>query len=184
MAKTAQEVEKVVGIVLRAFPARKAGKYTVYDFVLRTPTGDLKVSRFGSGVQEHVGENVSFDATYNEQYDRYTVQGDIAGLDAPVEQTEPQAIEAPKAKRGRPVSVSTPNSVKTVNESANVHVDSHSREAYRAEAVQGVALNLNSAREVAEQLGLKVTGVQDLIALADIIGRTQTSIYLQAEKRN
>lgn len=178
MAKTAQDVEQVNGIVLRAFPVRNAGKYKVYDFVLRTGTGDLKVSRFGSGVQEFVGENVSFDASYNDQYDRYTVQGDIVASEQEGVAETPEVVEAPKAKRGRPATAkaTTATAAQTQQESA--------REAYRDLAVQTVVHNLTSARAVGEQLCLKIAGVQDLIALADIIGRTQTAIHLSAEKGN
>lgn len=180
MSKTAQETDRIVGIVLRAFPARKAGKYTVYDFVLRTPTGDLKVSRFGTSVQDYVGENVSFDATYNDQYDRYTVQGEVTGIDAPtVAEPVPHAdvVETPKT-RGRKASP------KTATEAVALSHAEGSRESYRDAAVEAVALNLTSAKQVAEQLGLKVVSVQDLIAVADMVGRTQTAIQISSQKRN
>lgn len=197
--KPKEQTFQLEGTFLRKLQAvqgtGKTGKpYTQNKFILKTLEGnDIYVSKFGTLSADLIGKDVRFEATkYNDT--NYTVQGEIeeagdlvAAIPTPSAPVT-QAVEAPVSRRrGRPAKTekdvvpSTSTVASYPSQVLNTHVDS-GREAYRGEAEASVIINLQSAIRVLGELGLKGYGVSDLVAVADLIGRTTTAILMDAQK--
>ncbi len=165
---------KIQAIIENKLNTKKGNKFSFKNLA----TGEEgKAITFGDFDTSWLGERVEFEADYNDKFKNYNIKGDIVLLDDGNVATEPPApakAEAPK-RRGRPK-----------KEASSVQAESNStgsgREAYRSEAEEGTLLNLRSAQRVANELGHKDVSVTDLVALADIIGRTQTAIFMDAKK--
>lgn len=181
---------------MRKFAPETKGQYTIHKFILQTTDGrSLYISSF-KPLEVAVGADVTLPATkFNET--SYTLAGAITTATTQVSQAteefnKPKEV-APVARR-RKVSTTTAETLvgeamaamatKTVHaivDAIPVSVPVTGREVYRGEAEQGAYINLQSAVRVLEQLNLKGT-VSDLVAVADLIGRTQTAIFMDAQK--
>ena len=191
---------KLEGTFLRKLQAvqgtGKTGKpYTQNKFILHTLDGhDVYISKFGELSSDFIGKDVRFEATkYNET--NFTVvgeieeAGDLVGAlptpQAPVAQT----TEAPTAtrRRGRPAKteavVDQPTTATVAKDPIPTHQES-GREAFRGLAEESVIGNLQSAIKVVGALGLKGYSVTDLVAVADLLGRTTTAILMDSQKRS
>lgn len=171
----------VKGTVLRTYAPVKRGKYQIYDFVLKTGDGDIKVAKFGEGVDDLIGENVSFDANYNEEYDKYTVVGNITSLDStPVEPSAPvesSAVEEPEVKpkrRGRPRKNVTPKeTTRAVNENLNHDFQQACFDAYTV-----VGNHVEAARNL---LGGEASDTA-VATLVQAISSTAATLFINSQK--
>ena len=173
--------DKIEGIILRQIKAEDkvvSGRKTIlYTASLKTPDGDFQVSRWGkgNGFETFVGKKISFIPTkYSEQYKNYTakeievVEGTVA---IPVQTQMAPTFPSVETSAGRRASTD----LMTGEDDGN-------RELFRAEAVRSVQADLLSAQELAKELKLDTKDVSGLVLLADRIGRTITSIKINAEQ--
>lgn len=176
----------------------KTGKpYTQNKFILHTLDGhDVYISKFGELSSDFIGKDVRFEATkYNDT--NFTVVGEIeeAGdlvgalpTPAPVAQTTTATAEVPSTRRrGRPAKTETPVASTAPATTAVVKdkvPELSGREAFRGLAEESVIGNLQSAITVVGALGLKGYSVTDLVAVADLLGRTTTAILMDSQKRS
>lgn len=193
---TNQETFKIEGTVVRILQAqsgvRGGNKWTLNKFVLKTPEGaDYYISKFGPFDASYIGKDIRFEATkFNDK--NYTIVGDVEEAGEVVQAHTSQVASAPveqnsintTRRRGRPSKAVVKEAVTPVTpliqNETNVHPVS-GREAFRIEAEASVITNITSATNVLNQLGLKGS-VNDLVAVADLIGRTQTAIFMDAQK--
>lgn len=170
---------KIQAIIENRLQTKKGSKFSFKNLA----TGEEgKAITFGDFDASWLGERVEFEADYNEKFKNYNIKGDILLLDGIPETSQadnavpsvPATETKPVVRRGRPKR-DTKVSVKSNDAGSG-------REAYRSEAEQGALLNLQSAQRVATSLGFSDVSVGDLVALADIIGRTQTAIFMDVKK--
>lgn len=80
---------QLTGTILNKFPAewnngKNGKKYARHDFVLKNAAGkEFKCSKFFDWEGVETGDEVTFEANHNPQYDRYTVQGEISVQSSP-----------------------------------------------------------------------------------------------------
>lgn len=167
------------------------GAWTNTQFTLQPKEGKtLKCNTFGAFENEWIGQMVRFDGVYQEKYNNYQAESEIevvGELDSvPIAPTA--MAEAPK-KRGRKAKaetvVPTQSTTLVTSQSDNLTQPSEDndseREAYRSRAEAAVVENLQSALRIAKSLNLNPS-TADLVALADIAGRTQTALFMDAKK--
>jgi hypothetical protein len=198
--RTKPQTFQLEGTFLRKLQAvqgtGKTGKpYTQNKFILHTLDGhDVYISKFGDLSSDFIGKDVRFEATkYNDT--NFTVvgeieeAGDLVGAlptpQAPVAQT---TAEAPTTRRrGRPAKTEAVvvEQAGTVPSVAKDKVPALTgREAFRGQAEESVISNLQSAIKVVGELGLKGYSVSDLVAVADLLGRTTTAILMDSQKHS
>ena len=184
----ANETVTLEGTVLRKFPTeyidgrygKKVGKTT---FILKGLDGtEHKVTKFGKIETELLGQDVRFEASYNSQYNNYTVQGEIetselVGVGAQVDETAsgvPTGVSAPTpARRGRAkktvTNVQTPELVAPTQSP-----DPSASDLVRQNLVESVAL-LTS-------FGKGEPTLSEIVTVADMIGRTRVALRIEAGK--
>lgn len=167
---------KIEGTLLRIFPTKNIKTYKITDFILKQADGnEVKVTSFGPVPVDLLGSVVAVSATPDKLgkpvVDRNTSITPLEGGGVATATEEAPVAEAkPKAVR----KTTTAKAVETVPADSG-------REGYRGEAKLSVTENLRSAVEIAKDLGLDYT-LSDLVALGDMIGRTQTAIFMDAKK--
>lgn len=172
----------VRGVITNKLQSAKGNRFELK----RLDNGNsVKVITFGKFDNNWLGEEVEFEAEYNSKYKNYNVKGDIRLVnetsDSPVptgptntnnthSDTEPKAVE-PAKKRGRPAKSEVP--VTETSGPTNGDIS-------KAESL--VLENLIAAKGLVGTLGLGGASVTDLVALADMIGRTKTALRIEAGK--
>lgn len=177
---------KVTGTLARIWPTKPVGKYKITDFVVKQADGtELKCQSFGAVPQDYLGGDVSFEGALND-YQKYVVARNtelalVEGDEQPV--AEPVAKPASTtARRGRPAKNTTTTVGAKADTATNDTAEVSGRDGYRDEAVASVKTNLELAIGLAKGLGIEEYTVSDLVALGDMIGRTQTAIFMDAKK--
>lgn len=168
------------GTIIEKFPpARGTGKrgpWTRSDFSLQTEDETLfKCSTFDKFLAD-VGDEVSLEGEYDEKYKKVSASKIKVLGEAPETEQEvlrPAPKITPLAKKALATSVK-PKAV------AEPLVTDEGREKNRTLAVTSVRANLLSAIALKAELGLETV---DLIALADMVGRTISAITIGQTKR-
>lgn len=167
------------GAIVEKFPPAKGigkrGAWTRNDFSVLTNGGEtLKCSTF-EVFKADVGDEVALTGDMDDNYGKFNVKK-IAVLNCEepesgddVQPAKPAAVKPTLAKRALATSVK-PAAV----------ANDQDREKNRSLAVASVTANLQSAIAIKAELGLETV---DLIALADMIGRTISAITIGQAKR-
>jgi hypothetical protein len=97
MAKKVQEATvKVTGTLIEFLGTVSKANWSRHDFTIQNQDGTTnRCSTFGKFNSELVGEDVQFDATYDEKYKNYNVKSDIEVISLGEE--PPKAVQAPLA---------------------------------------------------------------------------------------
>jgi len=170
---------KIQAIIENRLQTKKGSKFSFKNLV----TGEEgKAITFGEFDASWLGERVEFEADYNEKFKNYNIKGDIVLLDGQATGATDSGVPTGDSYTQSKSATSRGRAKKTTSVQAKADGNASGREAYRSEAEQGTLLNLQSAQRVAKELGFKDASVGDLVALADIIGRTQTAIFMDAKK--
>lgn len=200
---TNKETLTIEGTVVRILQpqhvAKNGKKWTINKFVLKTLNGaDYFISKFGPFEATYIGKDVRFEATkYNDT--NYTVvgevedAGDLVASNVPATQatppasTEQAAPVASSRRRGRPSKSAEALTPTPAPATTKVHVVSATntgRDSFVPEALSSVINNLRNAQGVLTELKYEDYTVADLVAVADLIGRTTTAIFMDAQKDN
>lgn len=169
---------QLTGTILNKFPAewnngKNGKKYARHDFVLKNAAGkEFKCSKFFDWEGVETGDEVTFEANHNPQYDRYTVQGEIAVQSSPKftsaapekETTAEPQTEAPKRKYSKKaITAATP---------------SEGLESVREEAQEAVKKNYEFAIEL---LGEDAQASAAAL-ITQALQATMATIYINKEK--
>ena len=164
------------GAIVEKFPPAKGigkrGAWTRNDFSVLTNAGEtLKCSTF-EVFKADVGDEVALTGDMDDNYGKFNVKKiAVLNCDAPesAEDFKPVAAKSTLAKKALATSVKPAPAV-----------NDQDREKNRSLAVASVTANLQSAIAIKAELGLETV---DLIALADMIGRTISAITIGQTKR-
>lgn len=184
---------KIEGVLLELKGSRtgkgKGGPWTLHNFIVlgHSAEGEDGILYECSVFQNNdgtafdtawVGKDVAFEAEHNAKYDNYAVKTAIAVSeeegDGPV--VIPPPAKKAVAKRGRPVT-----SKPAVQPTAKATVVT--REDFAGEAESSVEATLTAAKRVAKKVKLIDPSLGDLVLLGDMIGRTNTAIFLDSKNR-
>ncbi len=177
----------------------KKGAWTLTNFTLIDGGGNVhKVQTFGDFNDDLVGAQVSIDAEYDAQYRTYkatsieVAEGETVGaVAAPAAKPVAQTVAEPAKRRGRPAKATTANeavaeTVKSYEKNPPTPASTQAeplaagREAFRSAAMDAVKENLDAADLLLAEA--KEATTADLIAVADMIGRTQTAMFMDQQK--
>lgn len=176
---------KLNGTILNKFPAewnngKNGKKYARHDFVLKNAAGkEFKCSKFFDWDGVETGDEVTFEANHNSQYDRYTVQGEIELLSTPsYTSAEPKQQQAPEEEE---ISVPQTNKRKYTKKGPSTNstpAPSEGLESVRQEAEEAVKKNVEFAQEV---FG-KEADQSAIATLSQTLQSTMATIYINKEK--
>lgn len=182
----------VAGIVLSKQQARgvktKFGLKQVTDFEVKTTDGAKKCAYWGVFETDMVNQAVSFNATYDQKYDQFTVKGKImltgGTVSTPAPAVAPPALQTAASTMIPPAPIAAPEQAPAPQTLPSAPVQTQSnREDHRTEAEEAVFKNLQSAQVLAERFGSKTSRLEVLVPIADMVGRTQTAITLDLKKK-
>jgi hypothetical protein len=193
-----QTLVKAVGIIKQKFNTKRntgTGNWKAKtDFVLLFPDNTEKTFTIFDVLNTDLmrGQSVEFDYAVNGKYN--TVQGTIheVGGPQPSAPTATQAIagtlqgtpatQAAPVQETEPVPAKRTYTRKTSTAQTTDAPEVSGREACRGEAEASVKTNLESALALAKATGFGNAPLADIVALADMVGRTQTAIFMDSKK--
>jgi len=163
-----QTIVRIRGIISNKIQTKTGNKFSFKN--LDTGKDECAIT-FGKFELDWLGEEVKFDGVYNEKFKNYAVKGEVelcggatsSDADAPTVTNDTAKDTEPK-RRGRP------KKVEAVASSLSSDVESI------------VLENLVAAKSIVFTLKLEDVSVTDLVALADMVGRTKVSLKIEAGK--
>lgn len=197
-------VLKASGIIKQKFKTKPGngpkGPYNKTDFVLLFADGTEKTLTIFDTLSNDLmrGQTVEFDYVVNGKYN--TVQGKIvetgqaattaqaaavptpAATASPVADSPAAPATAPKRTYTRKTEAPASASPALAESVPASTLGASGREGCRSEAEASVKINLESALGIAKAVGFGNAPLADIVALADMVGRTQTAIFMDSKK--
>ncbi len=173
---TEKTLVQIKGIIKKKLPdasgtSAKGKAWTKRVFIIKQSNGekDVFVTTFSTFDNSLIGKEVELNAEHNPTYNSYALKGDIKDV-TPADVAEPVAEEPPTPKPKPRKKATTPAKVEEVVNPDSVTADSLVEE------------NLTKAEVLLKKLGYAEFDLKDVLAVADMVGRTKTSLNIEAGK--